>query len=136
LGLRNNLTKELRINRNISSLANGVARRFELFGTALKCTVLSITERAWGDLGGAALWRVELSIDHATRAAPIAQQYNNSDIILRGAKQIALAVGLPKRSIEWMLSQRHLTSPRLIGHTWYIPRRELLREFGIESEVS
>jgi hypothetical protein len=69
-------------------------------------------------------------IDHAAHAAPTAQ--HDSDIILRGAKQIALAVGLPQRSIEWMLSQRHLTSPRLIGHTWYVPLRELRKEFGLD----
>jgi hypothetical protein len=72
-----------------------------------------------------------LSIDHAECAAPSAQHNSNSDIVLRGAKQIARAVGLPQRSIEHMLSRGYLKTPRRLGHAWYVPLRELRREFGI-----
>ena len=71
-----------------------------------------------------------MSIDHNTaRTAPPAQ---HNDVVLRGAKQIALAVGLPRRSIEHMLSRGYLKTPRRIGHVWLASRLRLRCEVGLE----
>jgi hypothetical protein len=62
-------------------------------------------------------------------AASAASQHNNSDIVLRGAGAMTQALNLPRRSVEHLLAQGYLKSPRKVGNRWFVSKAKLLREF-------
>jgi predicted DNA-binding transcriptional regulator AlpA len=51
------------------------------------------------------------------------------DILLRGSREMAQALGLRQRTLDHLLASGSLKSPRKVGGRWFASRSKLLSEF-------